>query len=79
MYLHSILRQIFIAAVASVVIYSLIFLSLRGTLVVKGGLKIILDPEQRREFDQYHLFISSIAKTMLWYVDHHGSVAFTTD
>jgi hypothetical protein len=64
--------QIFLAASVSAVIYSLIYLVLRGTLVIRGGLKINLDPQQRwigrYAFDEYHCFIRAVAKSMLWYV-----------
>ncbi|KIM84269.1 hypothetical protein PILCRDRAFT_6532 [Piloderma croceum F 1598] len=65
------LLPIFLAASVSAVIYSLIYLVLRGTLVIRGGLKINLDPQQRwigrYAFDEYHRFIRAVAKSMLWY------------
>jgi hypothetical protein len=53
------------------VLYSLIFLVLRGTLRIKGGIKLTLNPNERwinREDPEvnYHRFIARIAKNMLW-------------
>ena len=71
-------QQIFVAAVISAVIYSLIYLVLRGTLVIKGGLKLNLDPHLRWNgryaSEEYHRFIHAIAKSMLWYVQQPGFV-----
>lgn len=62
--------QIFLASILSAFLYSLIFLALRGTLRIKGGLRITLDPNKRWEAnsDDYYLrFITRVAKSMLWY------------
>jgi len=64
------LLPIFIASILSAVLYSIIFLVLRGTLVIKGGLKLTLDPNERwggHGGINYHHFIASIARSMLWY------------
>jgi hypothetical protein len=65
------LLPIFFAATLSVVIYSLIYLALRGTLVLRGGFKINLDPQQRwsgrQAFGEYHRFIRAVGKSMLWF------------
>jgi hypothetical protein len=54
----------------SAVLYSLIYLVLRGTLVIMGGLKIHLDPQQRwsghHMSEEYHRFMRAIARSMLW-------------
>lgn len=62
--------KIFIASILSAVLYSIIFLVLRGTLVIKGGLKLTLDPNERwggHVGINYHHFIASIARSMLWW------------
>ncbi|CAL1716041.1 unnamed protein product [Somion occarium] len=65
------LVPIFLAALVSAVFYSLIFLILRGTLSIKGGLKFTLDPIERWSAQigtvEYHKFIGAIAQSMLWY------------
>ncbi|KAF9046848.1 hypothetical protein BDZ89DRAFT_1127304 [Hymenopellis radicata] len=64
------LLPIFIAAFVSAVLYSLIFLVLRGTLVIKGGVKLTLNPNERwtgEGGENYHRFIQGIARSMLWY------------
>jgi hypothetical protein len=64
-------QKLFLASLLSAIIYSLIFLILRGTLVINGGLKIHIDPERRLRlhsgtFEEYQRFIYSVARTMLW-------------
>jgi len=65
------LLPIFVAALVSAALYSLIYLVLRGTLTIMGGIKINLDPQQRwtkhHSFDEYHRFIRAIACSMLWF------------
>jgi hypothetical protein len=66
------LFPILLASILSAVLYSLIFLVLRGTLVLRGGVKINLNPDRRwtGELDnlqRYHRFVQAIAKSMLWY------------
>lgn len=62
--------QIFIASILSAILYSIVFLVLRGTLVIKGGLKLTLDPHERWSAGgvsaNYHRFIARIARSMLW-------------
>lgn len=59
---------IILASVLSVIIYSPIFLVLRGILHVKGGVK----KAQGRccavtDSEEYHRFMVAVAKTMFWY------------
>ncbi|KAK0204679.1 hypothetical protein DFS33DRAFT_678920 [Desarmillaria ectypa] len=64
------LLPIFIASFFSAVLYSLIFLVLRGTLVIKGGVKLSLNPSERwsdKSGESYHRFIAGVARSMLWY------------
>ncbi|KAF9064159.1 hypothetical protein BDP27DRAFT_1426103 [Rhodocollybia butyracea] len=62
---------IFVAAVLSAILYTLIFLVLRGILVIKGRVSLTLNPEQRwggdRSNSTYQKFVGSIARSMLWY------------
>jgi hypothetical protein len=65
------IQKFFFASLLSAIIYSLIFLVLRGILVINGGLKIHIDPERRLRllngtFEEYQRFIYSVARTMLW-------------
>ncbi|KAH6909054.1 hypothetical protein BKA70DRAFT_1476507 [Coprinopsis sp. MPI-PUGE-AT-0042] len=67
-FLH--LMPILVASILSAVFYSIIFLVLRGTISIKGGIKLTLDPNQRfatSERDGYHRFIARIARSMIWY------------
>jgi hypothetical protein len=64
-------KKLFLALLLSAIIYSLIFLMLRGTLAINGGLKIHIDPERRSRllcgnFEEYQRFVYSVARTMLW-------------
>ena len=54
--------------ILSALLYSIIFLVLRGTLVIKGGLKLSLDPNERWDGNvkNYHRFVARIARSMLW-------------
>ncbi|KAJ6631037.1 hypothetical protein B0H10DRAFT_1866480 [Mycena sp. CBHHK59/15] len=63
------LLPIFITSIMSALLYSLIFLVLRGTLVIKGGLKLALDPNERwgGSVRNYHRFVARIARSMLWF------------
>jgi len=65
------LFPIFVASVLSAILYSVIFLVLRGTLNIKGGIKLTLDPEERwvsgKSMENYHRFVARIARSMLWY------------
>ncbi|KAI0067377.1 hypothetical protein BV25DRAFT_1819704 [Artomyces pyxidatus] len=63
---------LWLSALISSVVYSLIFLVLRGTLTINGGLKFKLNPQQRWRvqsggFEEYQRFVSSIARSMLWF------------
>lgn len=67
-FLH--LLPILVASILSAVFYSIIFLVLRGTISIKGGIKLTLDPNQRMattDRDGYHRFIARIARSMIWY------------
>ncbi|KAI0073879.1 hypothetical protein K474DRAFT_1692483 [Panus rudis PR-1116 ss-1] len=65
------LTPIFLACLVSAVFYSLIFLILRGTLMIKGGLKFTFDPRERWNArsgrQEYHKFIGAVAKALLWF------------
>lgn len=65
------LLPMFIAAFLSTVIYSLIFLILRGTLLINGGLKLNFDAPSRwtthDSVEGYQQFLNSIARSMLWF------------
>jgi len=63
------LLPIFLTAIGSAILYSLIFLVLRGTLVIKGGFRLQLNPGERWNvrLDGYHKFVAGIAKSMIWY------------
>ncbi|KAG5645534.1 hypothetical protein DXG03_005809 [Asterophora parasitica] len=65
------LLPIFMASVLSAILYSLMFLVLRGTLNIKGGIKFTLDPHDRLGSggvtESYHRFVARIARSMLWY------------
>jgi len=63
---------IFLAGIIAAILYSVIFLSLRGTLHLRNGFSFSLDPEKRWNgrvgtTDEYRRFIHSIARSMLWY------------
>ena len=51
-------------------LYSVIFLVLRGTLNIKGGITLILDPNERwvvgKVTENYHRFVARVARSMLW-------------
>ncbi|KAF8968025.1 hypothetical protein BDZ97DRAFT_448138 [Flammula alnicola] len=69
-FLH--LLPILLASVLGAVLYSLIFLVLRGTLKLKSGIKLTLDPNVRWNGSEglgesYHRFIARVARSMLWY------------
>ncbi|KAL0954663.1 hypothetical protein HGRIS_003614 [Hohenbuehelia grisea] len=65
------LLPIFATSVISAILYSLVFLVLRGTLAIRGGLRLSLGP---RTFDprmdtgeEYHRFVAAISRSMLWF------------
>ncbi|KAJ7183162.1 hypothetical protein C8R46DRAFT_854457, partial [Mycena filopes] len=61
------LLPILITSVISALLFSLIFLVLRGTLVVRGGLKLTLDPNERwgGNVQNYHRFVARIARSII--------------
>ncbi|PPQ98759.1 hypothetical protein CVT24_003456 [Panaeolus cyanescens] len=65
------LLPILISASVSAVLYSLNFLVLRGTLKLKDGVKLTLNPDERWTKEgmgeNYHRFIARVARSMLWY------------
>lgn len=72
--------QIFLAATISVVLFSLIFLVLRGTLALQGGVKLKLYPHQRLSghvgtYEEYYRFIGAITRSMLWWVFSNLTIA----
>ena len=63
--------QMFVGSLLSAIVYSLVFLVLRGTITINGSLRFQLDPERRLRlrnatFEEYQSFIYSVARTMLW-------------
>jgi len=61
----------FIGSLSSAIVYSLIFLVLRGSITINGGLRFQLDPERRlrvrnQTFEEYQRFVYSVSRTMLW-------------
>ncbi|KAF4597468.1 DNA-directed DNA polymerase eta rad30 [Pleurotus pulmonarius] len=65
------LLPIFTASVLSALLHSLIFLVLRGTLMIRGGLSLNLGPPTvsrgRLTYEGYHRFVTAVARSMLWY------------
>ncbi|KJA26358.1 hypothetical protein HYPSUDRAFT_133126, partial [Hypholoma sublateritium FD-334 SS-4] len=66
------LLPILLASLLGAILYSLIFLVLRGSLKLKSGVKLTLDPNARWHSSEgltesYHRFIARVAKSMLWY------------
>lgn len=66
-------HQILLASLLGAILYSLIFLVLRGSLKIKSGVKLTLDPNARWHSSEgltesYHRFIARVAKSMLWCV-----------
>ncbi|PPQ83448.1 hypothetical protein CVT25_007039 [Psilocybe cyanescens] len=64
---------ILLASILGAILYSLIFLVLRGTLKFKSGIKLTLNPNKRWNDkeglgENYHRFVARIANSMLWYV-----------
>ncbi|KAH9481673.1 hypothetical protein JR316_0006200 [Psilocybe cubensis] len=63
---------ILLASILGAILYSLIFLVLRGTLKFNSGIKITLNPNKRWNNkeglgENYHRFVARIARSMLWY------------
>jgi hypothetical protein len=63
------LLPIFLASMLSVILYSLAFLVLRGTLIIRGGIRLNFDPNHRwdADVDDIQGYFLAIAKSMLWY------------
>ncbi|KAJ6466616.1 hypothetical protein C8R47DRAFT_1234958 [Mycena vitilis] len=62
------LLPILICSIMSALLYSLIFLVLRGTLVIKGGLKFSFGDERwGGNVQNYHRFVARISRSMLWF------------
>ncbi|KZT06044.1 uncharacterized protein LAESUDRAFT_195210 [Laetiporus sulphureus 93-53] len=68
------LLPMFLAISISLVFYILIYLVLRGTMVIRGGLKFNFSSEARRSAIstaehslQYHTFIRAVVRSMFWY------------
>ncbi|KAJ3970390.1 hypothetical protein EV361DRAFT_916080 [Lentinula raphanica] len=55
------LLPIFLGALFSAILYTLIFLVLRGYIVIRGGVSLVTSDST------YQHFVSSIARSMLWY------------
>ena len=60
-----------LGALLSAIVYSIIFLVLRGSITINGGLRFQLDPERRsrlrdQTFEDYQRFVYSVARKMLW-------------
>jgi len=64
-FLH--LLPIFIASFLSVILYSLVFLALRGTLKFRGGIKLTLNPEVRWNNREENRLLARVARSMLLY------------
>lgn len=63
----------FIAAASSAIFYSIIFLCLRGTLVIGQGIRLNLTPENLQgwgarlnDSEQYRHFLGAVVRSMLW-------------
>jgi len=67
LFLH--LVPVLVASLVASVFYALVFLNIRGTLSIKGGVKFTLDPEARWKMQdgqmEYIKFVAAIAKSML--------------
>ncbi len=65
-------RKIIVAAFTSSLLYSIIYLCMRGTLEFKQGIRINLSEENalNRLFgrEEYRRFVGTVIKSMLWYV-----------
>ena len=62
------------SALVTSILYALIYLCLRGTLVIGDGIKIHLSEENVRGWagrlngkEEYRHFLGSIIKSMLWF------------
>jgi hypothetical protein len=66
------LLPILLASFFGAILYSLIFLVLRGTLKYNKGIKLTLNPHERWNNSEglgenYHRFVARVARSMLWY------------
>ena len=70
---HATATQLLLGSVFSVIFYTLIFLILRGTLTIKGGIKLNFNRAHRWSMSsvttvEYQRFIAAVARSMLWSV-----------
>ncbi|KAI9454559.1 hypothetical protein BJY52DRAFT_1188847 [Lactarius psammicola] len=61
---------VFLASLLSAIVYSLVFLILRGTITINGGLRFQLDPERRlrlrnQTFEEYQRFLPRLPITFV--------------
>ncbi|KAL7279343.1 hypothetical protein ACG7TL_007184 [Trametes sanguinea] len=66
------LLPILLGSFVSVIFFTLVFLVLRGTLTIKGGIKLNLNRQHRWSMSsvttiEYQRFIAAVARSMLWY------------
>lgn len=61
------LLPIVIGSFLSAILYSLTFLALRGTLRIRGGIKLTLNPEVRWNNHEEDCLLAPVARSMLWY------------
>jgi len=63
--------KILLASLFGIVLYSLIFFVLRGTVKVRRGIKLTLNPTkrwaEREKAELYHRFVMELSRSMLWY------------
>ncbi|THH10887.1 hypothetical protein EW145_g1008 [Phellinidium pouzarii] len=65
---------IIVSAFVTALLYALIYLCLRGTLIIGDGIKLNLSPENVRNWagrlngrEEYRHFLGSIVRSLLWY------------
>ncbi|KAI0714430.1 hypothetical protein C8T65DRAFT_738680 [Cerioporus squamosus] len=66
------LLPLLLGSVFSVIFYTLVFLILRGSLTIKGGIKFNFNRSHRWSMSsvttvEYQRFIAAVARSMLWY------------
>ncbi|RDX43798.1 hypothetical protein OH76DRAFT_1175378 [Lentinus brumalis] len=66
------LLPLLLGSVFSVIFYTLVFLILRGSLTIKGGIKFTFNRSHRWSTSsvttvEYQRFIAAVARSMLWY------------
>lgn len=64
--------QLLVGSLVSVVVYTLVFLVLRGTLTIQGGIRFNFNRSHRWSMSsvttvEYQRFIAAVARSMLWY------------